>query len=171
MASVLHAIDFKEVSTKSIIGLALGLLLVLVPVSSLVGIVIVIIGILMIISNGYKLYMDMASKQNSNNETLMSVIGVLLGFVLLCYSNLVVNILVAIYLIGEPIAKIVLTKNKELLMNEVPKIALGVILLISGISTFDIIFKILGVIVIVSSLLYWGFNYYLYKKSGVKVVK
>jgi len=171
MNNVLHAVDIKNVTTKSIIGLVLGLILALVPVSSLVGIVIVIIGLLMIISNGYELYLDMTSKKNDNNETLISVIGVLLGFVLLCYSNLVINIVVAIYLVVEPIIKIVLAKDKNLLVSESPRILLGVILLVSGISTFDIVFKILGLIVIVCSLLYLGVNYYLYKKSGVKVIK
>ena len=171
MSSVVHAIDIKDVTTKSLIGLALGLVLALVPVSSLVGIVIVIIGLLMIITNGYKLYVDMNNKQSANNETLVSVVGILLGFILLCYSNIVVNIIVAIYLVAEPVVKVLLAKDKKLLINEAPKIMLGVVLLVSGISTFDIVFKLLGIIVIACSLLYLGFNYYLYKKSGVKVIK
>lgn len=172
MGKVLHAIDIKKVVTDSVIGIILGTILTLVPVSHLVNIVIAIIGILMIIFNGYRLYIEMASKKETSNDTLMTVIGVLMGFVLLCSSNLVVNIIVAIYLIGEPILKFVLSKrDKNTLIKEVPKIVLGVILLIAGISTFDILFKILGVIILLLSLVYLGINYYLYKKSGVKVVK
>ena len=172
MSEVLHAIDIKKVATSCVIGIILGALLTFVPVSSLVGIIIVIIALLTIITNGWCLYVEMANKKESSNDTLLYVIGILCGFILLCFSGIVVNILVALYLIGEPLYKCYKSKwDKNMLLDNVPKIALGVILIVSGISTFDIIFKILGVIVLLGSLFYLGVNYYFYRKSGVKIIK
>jgi hypothetical protein len=56
-------------------------------------------------------------------------------------------------------------------MTEVPKVILGVILLVSGVAAFNVLFKIIGIALTLASLGYLGFNYYLYKKSGVKIVK
>ena len=172
MEKVLHAIDMRKVLMISLIGVLLGCLLSFVNIGSLVAIIIVIIGILMIVVNGYRLYIDMSSKKQTSNDTLLYTIGILLGFILMCFSNIVITILVAIYLIGEPLVRIICSKrNKEVLFDNLPKILLGVILLVSGISTFDIVFRISGVIVLVVSLMYLGVNYYFYRKSGVKIIK
>ena len=169
---VLHAIDIKSVYTNSLIGIVLGLILALVPVSTLVSLIVVIIGLLLIVTNGIRLYSKMSSKENSSNQMLLDVLGVLAGFILLISSNLVLTIIIAIYLVIEPIIEIALVKfDKQKMMIEAPKIILGVVLLISGIGVFDFLFKIMGIIVLVCSLVYLGFNYYLYKKSGVKIVK
>ena len=60
MSNVLKAIDIKKVITVSFVGVVLGSILAFVNMSTLIGIIIVAIGTLMIISNGYSLYLDMS---------------------------------------------------------------------------------------------------------------
>lgn len=169
---VLHAIDIKTVVSESVVGIVLGALLTFVPVSSLVSLVIVIIGLLMIATNGYRLYTKMHTNDKTSNDMIFDAIGALLGVLLLCSGNMVVTIIVATYLVILPIVNMAIVKfNKESLTRELPKLVLGIILLVSGISTFDIIFKILGIIVLIASLGYLLINYYFYKKSGVKIIK
>lgn len=169
---VLHAIDIKGVMTSAIIGLILGILLALVPMSSLVSLMIMIIGIYIIIVNGYKIYVRLSNNEKSSNEMLLEVISVLIGFLLIFLNGVVITVITSLYLIALPIYNIVILKgDKKVIINNMPSIVIGIILLVCGLSTFDILFKILGIIVILASLAYLGYNYYLYKKSGVKVIK
>ncbi len=169
---VLHAIDIKTVVTISILGLVIGLLLALVPISTLVGFMILFIGIALIVTNGYKIYVRFSNNEKSSNEMLFEVISVLVGFMLLFLNGTIITIIASIYLIALPIYYIVISKgNKNVIMQGVPRIVLGLILLVCGLSTFDVLFKIVGILVILVSLGYLGYNYYLYKTSGVKVIK
>ena len=171
MSGVLRAINLKQVLVHSIIGIVLGLILTFVPAYSLAETVIFVIAAILIVCNGCSLYMDV-SKNESSNQTLLYVLGVLCGFVLLCFSSLLINILVFLYLVGEPLYRGYVSKwDKKVLLDNSPKFILGVILLISGIATVNIIFKILGVIVLIGSLLSLGVNCYFYRKSGVKIIK
>lgn len=169
---VLHAIDIKSVVTNSLLGITLGAILTLVPVSKLISLIVMLIAIILIVSNGIRVYQKMGNKEDSSNQLLLDVLGVLSGFILLVSSNLVLTIIVAIYLIVEPILELSLVNfDREKINVEAPKIILGIIVLVAGISVFDILFKALGVIILLGSLVYLGFNYYLYKKSGVKIIK
>ena len=80
---VLRAINIKNVTTYAIFGLILGIILTFIPVSTLVDLLILIVGFAMIIVNGYVLYIEFRDKKESTNATLISVLGVLLGFILI----------------------------------------------------------------------------------------
>ena len=169
---VLHAINIKNVTSNFVYGLILGLVLTFVPVSTIVEVIILLIAFILILTNGLRVYTKMTSKETSSNQLLLDVLGVFMGFILLVYSNIVIIIIASIYLIAEPIIELALVKfDKSKLMVEVPKITLGIVLLISGAVVFNFLFRVVGVILVVSSLLYFGFNYYLYKKSGVKIIE
>jgi uncharacterized membrane protein HdeD (DUF308 family) len=169
---VLQAVNLKSVGTYALCGIAMGLVLALVPLSSLVSLIIIIVGLTMIAVNGYAVYKDFSNKKDTTNQTLLDVIGVLLGFILLVVRNQVVTILIAIYLFIEPVVKIVLSKgNKNVVMKQIPTIALGIILLFGGFSVVELVFKIIGVILILASVAYFAYNYYLYKKNKVKIIK
>ena len=114
----------------------------------------------------------MQRKEETSNETLLDVLGILAGFILLVTGGVIVKIIVAIYLIIEPIVELALVKfEKDEIMLKAPKIIFGIVLLICSIGVFDVLFKIVGVVVLVASLGYLGCNYYLYKRSGVKIIK
>ena len=169
---VLYAIDIKKVVTYSLIGLVLGSVLAFVPIESLFAFMIILVGFIMIINNGIRLYYGIRNNDGTTNEMLIDSVGLLLGFILIIARNNIFSILVAIYLIVLPLVRMFLVKfNKESLMYEIPKLLLGVLLLISGIAPFKILFKIIGIITLIFSLIYLGLNYYLYKKSGIKIVK
>lgn len=172
MSDVLYAINLKSVVTKSIIGIVLGVIMLVVPISSIAQLIIAIIGMMMIITNSYKLYQDYKIKENSDNEMLFDGLNSIIGFILLFFPSTIITLLVAIYLIIVPIYELYKVKfSKNLVINKLPILALGIILLVSGINTLDPIFKILGIIIIIASLGYFALNYYLYKKSGVKIIK
>lgn len=169
---IVHAIDIKSVVSNALIGIVLGAILTFVPVSSLVNIIIVLIGLFVIISNGISLYTKFSNKEETSNEMLIDTIGVLAGFLLLCVGGKAIIIIVSIYLLAEPIILMALNKfDKNVAIRELPKITLGIALLITGLGAFDALFRVVGIIILVASLLYLGFNYYLYKKSGVKIIK
>ena len=169
---VLQAVNLRGVSIYSMCGVAMGLVLTLVPITSLVSLIVAIVGIIMIIVNGLAVYKDFSVKQESTNQTLLDVLGVLMGFILIVIRHQVITILVALYLLVEPIVKIVTAKGKKsVVMKQIPTIALGVVLLFGGFTAVEVVFKIIGVILILASAGYFAYNYYLYKKSGVKIIK
>ena len=170
--NVLQAVNVKSVSAYSLTGVIIGLILAFVPVSSLVSLIILIVGLIMIAINGFAVYKDFSIKQESTNQTLLDVLGVLMGFILIVVRHQIITILVAIYLLIEPIVKVVMSKgDKNVIMKQVPTIALGVVLMFGGFSVVEVVFKIIGVILILASVGYFAYNYYLYKKSGVKIIK
>lgn len=169
---VLHAINMKNVISYSLCGLALGFVLTFVSASSLVNLLILIVGLAMILVNGYQLFIEFREKRETTNETLFKVLSILFGFVLIVIRHQVVTILVALYLMALPVVDIVKSKgDKNVILDKLPKIVLGLVLLFGGFVIIDVIFKIIGILLIVVSLAYLGYNYYLYKKSGVKIIK
>lgn len=169
---VLQAVNLKGVGTYALCGLAMGIILAAVPVSTLVSLIILIVGLIMIGVNGYAVYKDFSEKKDTTNQTLLDVIGVLLGFVLIVVKNQVLTIAIALYLLAEPIYKIVKSKGKkEVVMKHIPTICLAIVLLFGGFAVVEVVFKIIGVILILVSIGYFAYNYYLYKKSGVKIIK
>ena len=169
---IVYAIDIKSVVSNALLGIVLGAILTFIPVSSLVNVIIVIIGLFVIISNGINLYIKFNNKEESSNEMLIDAIGVLAGFLLLCVGGKAITIIVSLYFLTEPIILMALSKfDKSVAIRELPKITLGVSLLVTVLGAFDALFRVVGIIILIASLLYLGFNYYLYKKSGVKIIK
>ena len=170
--NVLQPVDLKSVGIYSLCGLTMGVILSLVPISSLVSLIIILVGLAMICVNGFAVYKDFSLKKETSNQTLLDVLGVLLGFILLVVQNQILTIIIAIYLFIEPVAKIIIHKgNRVVLTKNIPTIALGVILLFGGFAVAEIVFKIIGVILILVSGAYFAYNYYLYRKNKVKIIK
>ena len=168
---IIHAIDIKKILTISIIGCLLGLVLILVPASSIISIAIIVIGALLVITNGAIVYQNLNQKESSN-ELLLATLGVLGGFVLIVSPNLLFIILVSLYLIVPQ--AIVMYKEKftkTAILQSAPYIVLGILLSLCAMGTLNQLFHIIGIVILIISLLYGGYNYYLYKKSGVKIIK
>ena len=170
--NVVRAIDIKSVVSNSVLSLILGCLLTFIPISSLVSLIIVFIGLMMIITNGYNLYIKTSISERSSNDMLFDAIGALLGFLLLSNTSLVITIIVFIYLVIVPFINLYFVKfDNNMMIKELPKIIFGVVLLVSGFEVFNSLFKVIGIVILVASVIYLGVNYYFYKKSGVKIVK
>ena len=175
---VLHAIDIKRVGVISAIGAILGSIFLFVDISDLIYVVIAFIGLLLVIMNGIQVYYRVMNHEESSNEMLFDVLGVLSGFLLIVSSAIPVIIIVGLYLGFESFWTVYKQKyNKDSFINEIPRVILSAVLLICGtllffnIGKFMMFFKIMGGIVVLISLGYLGYNYYLYKRSGVKVIK
>lgn len=168
---ILHAIDIKQTLTISIIGGVLGLILALVPASYIVSLIVIIIGSLLLVTNGIIVYQNLNSK-DSSNDLLLSIMGVLGGFLLIVTPNLLFIILVSLYLIVPHVIEMYKSKfNKTSIIQGVPYIVLGILLSLCAMGTLNQLFQSIGIIIMVISLFYAGYNYYLYKKSGVKIIK
>ena len=61
--------------------------------------------------------------------------------------------------------------KRDVVMQQIPTIALGIVLLIGGFAIVEVAFKILGIILCVASIGYFLYNYLVYKRSGVKIIK
>ena len=171
MSKVIHAIDIKRVSMVSLIGVIMGVLLLLIPMSTMISILIIFLGMAMIIIDGINVYKGMNENETSN-QLLLDVLGVLGGFLLLVSSSVVVTMVVAAYLLVEAIFKLWKNKfNMASITDEAPKVIGAILLVIASFGKFDIIFHLVGMVLIGVCLLYLGYNYYLYKKSGIRVVK
>ena len=68
---VLYAIDIKKVITYSLIGLVLGSVLAFVPIESLFAFMIILVGFIMIINNGIRLYYGIRNNDGTTNEMLI----------------------------------------------------------------------------------------------------
>lgn len=172
MNNHVYAIDIKKIGFISFIGLVLGSLLVALPVSSMVSIVIIIIGLLMIVVNGAKVYVKMHINNENSNQLLFDVIGVLAGFILLVSPKSLVMMGIAFYLLIETFIRWYTAKfNRDQIREDLPKLAIVGLLVVVSIGQFDLLFKAVGIVLLLVSLGYFGYNYLLYKKSGVKIIK
>ena len=115
---VLKAINIKSVVTYAICGVLLGVILTYVPLSTLVGLLIAIVGFSLIGVNGYHLYNEFRLRKETTNQTLINVVGVLLGFVLIMVRHNIVSLLVAVYLMAFPIVDVIKSKgNKQVILE------------------------------------------------------
>ena len=171
-SEVLHPIDVKRVISFGSIGVILGAILLFVPMSTLISLVISLIGFILIVVNGIEVYGHINQQQENSNEMLLSVIGVLCGFILLMASSTLVMIAIALYLCFESGLKIYAAKfNKQNIVEELPRVSLAILLILCTIGKFNLLFKFTGAILAILSALYLAYNYYLYKKSKIKIIK
>jgi hypothetical protein len=169
---VLHAIDIKRVMAFSAIGVALGAVLLFVPMSTLISLIISLLGLILIVVNGIEVYGYVREQNENSNEMLLSVIGVLSGFILLVASGTVVMILISLYLCFESGLKMYMSKwERQTIINESPRVILAILLILCVIGKFNLLFKVAGGLLAILSVGYLAYNYYLYKKSGIKIIK
>ncbi len=140
------------------IGILLGVLLILIPVSALLYAVFVVMGIVTVVGNlptlihGIWNFSTPAGKAN----LLLSSISVILGLLMIFWNNGILMIILGIYMLLFPIADILMAQDKLAeCKSELPKLILGLILILLGpAGTFDLLFDIAGGIVIALSVLY-----------------
>jgi ABC-type enterochelin transport system permease subunit len=61
--------------------------------------------------------------------------------------------------------------RRDVVMQQIPTIALGIVLLVGGFTIIEVVFKILGIVLLASSVGYFLYNYLVYKRNGVKIIK
>ena len=142
----------------ALMGLVAGVLLIALPVTLLFKIVFVIIGIVTVVSNLPGLFVGLANIHDRKGRLgwILSLISVAFGILMIFFHSGVLMIIVGIYLLLLPLLEILLSKKRMAqLRAELPKLILGVVLIVVGpAATAAFLFDAAGWIIIVLTLLY-----------------
>lgn len=132
-----------------LINTIIGILFLVINSSTLLNIVFFIVGGLIIASGGYSLYN--AIKQKNTYEIIYASFDILFGILLMFFHKTFMLIIAAVYLILIPTIRIILNKNhSKQLMTELPRLIIGVvIILLTPEGILNILFKIIGVMLII----------------------
>lgn len=145
--------------STSIIYMVIGLVFILVPVNTLIWLTFIILGILIILFNIPTLIEDINNYKNVKKDIpgmVFTILCIILGLILIFWQKKFLLIAFGIYLIIFPVYKILIAEDrKKQLQLELPKIILGIISIILGPeNTMNIIFKAIGIIIIIASIIY-----------------
>lgn len=143
----------------SIIYIGIGIAFVFVPANTLLWLTFILLGSLMIICNIPTLIEDLSNlKTNKKNVPglIFTLLCITLGIVLIFWKQKVLLICVGIFFIAFPLFKLIIAENKKKqLRYELPKMILGAIAIILGPeNTMNVVFKIIGIIIILAGILY-----------------
>jgi hypothetical protein len=145
----------------TLVGLLVGLLLLLLSASLLIKIVFVILGIITVISNipGITLGLMNLESKEGKLELITSLISAIVGFLMIFWHSGILMIVLGLYMIILPIIGILTSSNKSArLKAELPKLILGVVLILVGpAQTLDFLFDVAGVCIIVLTLICAGY--------------
>lgn len=134
-----------------LIMICLGIYFLCAPADVIKNIVFVVIGLLLIALSIYKLYLIKFNLSNEN--AMMSIIVIVIGVILILFSSLVnwVFIICGIYILVEPVLKLLKSKQvKEQFMLELPKIILGIILILLAFDgIYGILFSAIGICLLI----------------------
>ena len=140
------------------IGALLGLLLILIPVSFLLRLVFVVMGIVTVVSNLPGLAEGISSFATPKGKAslILSTVAILVGMLMIFWDNGVLMIILGVYMLLLPLINIFLSKDPtSRLKVEAPKLIIGLVLIILGpAGTFELLFDIAGWCVIAFSVLY-----------------
>ena len=128
--------------TSVLVAIALGILLILIDGDFFTRILFIIFGVIFILEGLL---------------ALLSESAILLGILLIFFQEGFIRISVGIYFIGVPVILLILRREyfKEELKEQLPKIVVGLLVLILGIGGFvNILLDVLGWILIVGAVLY-----------------
>ncbi len=153
--------------TKTALGAALavlipaiivGLLLLLIPTHLLISLVFIIMGIVTVISSipGIIVGVTAFSTTAGKISLVASVISAIFGFLMIFSHNELLMILLGVYMIVLPVVNILLTNDHMTqLKAELPKIIIGLVLLILGpANTLDFLLRIAGWVIIALGVIY-----------------
>lgn len=158
---------------KCFILLVIGLLFIVVSPASVMHVVLIIFGIYLILTN---IFYVLQGAMNYNNPLISkpkfftSTISLIFGVLLIFWQNGIMNLVLAGWFILIPIIRISLSQDKKTqLRKEVPHFIMGILFIIFGPwKIFDILFKIVGSILMVLAVIDLVINVYLIKKTEKK---
>ena len=169
--------DFKNIrrgfsrATLTIagVGALIGLLLIVIPVGFLIDVVFFIMGIATIAISLPALFSLLPLRHTSVGKVslISTALMVIAGFLMLFWHSSVLLIVVGVVMIVQPILAIASDSDRQArLKAELPKLIIGVILVVLGpANAIDILFDVAGVGLIVLSILYLLWSYRIVKKA------
>lgn len=164
-------------ASSVLLGLLLILLPILLPVSKLISIVFIVLGVITIINYIPSLITGIRniSTPNGVGELISAVCGIAIGAVMIFYQGIMLTVLAAVFLIALPLLRILLSRNHmAALRSEILRIILGIVLIAflpALVGAMDLIVKIIltviGSIIIFAALIN-GYNGYRLWKNFVE---
>jgi len=148
----------SSVLTSAIFGIALGVLLLVIPTNFLLDAICIIMGIVTIINNIPTFTMGIVTFSTFEGKVAFfsSLLSMAMGFVMIFWREQVLLFVLGAYLILMPIIDVLFAEKKlERFKAELPKLILGVVMIILGPAKgLDILFDIAGWIIIVLTVIY-----------------
>ena len=142
----------------AVFGLLAGILLIALPADALLKFIFVIVGIVTVVYQLPGIVTGLAHLDTGAGKVslILSLISAAIGFLMIFFHSTVLLLILGAYLIFVPIVQIVVAKERLLVIkSELPKIILGVVLLIVGpAKALGFLFDVAGWIILVLSALY-----------------
>ena len=140
------------------VGLAIGLLLILLPVSTLLKIIFIIAGAATVLYHlpGFVSGLANINKRTGQVTLILSTLSLILGVVMIFHHSTVLMVILGIYLLVLPTVQILLAQNRSLqLKTELPKIILGIVLILIGPGrALEILFDVAGWLITILTVAY-----------------
>ena len=137
-------------------GLMIGLLLLLVPTDLLLKLLFVVMGVITVISSipGVIIGIASFSQRGGKLSLLGSLISAAVGFLMIFNHSTILMVVLGVYMILLPVLNVILAeKHLTQLKAELPKLVIGVLLVLLGPArTLDMLFRIAGWVVIAITL-------------------
>ncbi len=156
-------LNSKQTTLASILifaclGLLAGTLLILIPTNFLLNVIFIVMGILTILYNIPSLAAGLVAIQTKMGiiTVLLSLVSIVTGFLMIFWHADLLMIFLGAYMVIFPLVEILLSDDKgQRLKTELPKIIIGLVLLLVGPSTvMNVMFDVAGWIVIALTALY-----------------
>ena len=160
--------EFKKSIFWAVIELAMGIALCFIPVERASNFFMTLFGIYLVIVSMPRLMLYSRFKDRNGYFMMGSSIAYLiLGFLLIFFNTMVINIIAAAFLIILPIVRIFLSDNKRMaLKNEALNIAVGIFVILFGFEGIIAVIRyIVAAIVIIFAIINFVIAYLEYKKS------
>ena len=162
---------------SGLLGVGLGLFLIMVNIPFLMGIIFIIIGILTVFNNLPSLIFSLFDMKTNEGKIMfvLSFFATAIGVAMIFFHNWILMIVLGIYFIFIPLLRLLISpRHQELIGEELPKMILGVVMLLLGpASMMSILFRVAGIAVIALSAVYMvGASIALYRaqtKTGNRV--
>ena len=138
------------------LGILAGILLILLDAALLLNVIFVIMGVFTLIANipGIIIGISEFSARHGKFTLITSGISVIVGLLMIFHHSEILMILLGIYMIVLPLFEILTSKQKgKQLLADLPKLILGVILIIIGpAGAMNVLFDIVGALIIIASI-------------------
>jgi|GEM_PF-2102910 len=162
----------QRILIGGMIGIIVGILLLVIPVSFLINVAFIVIGVVTLISAVPSLVVSIANvkEKGAVADIVMSLISVVMGLILIFWHSGIMMIVVGVYMLIFPLIRVLLSENKlNQLKDEAIRMILGVVMLLVGPGEFlQTLIRVAGVVIIVLCLVYVVIGMI---KSGSKKVK
>ena len=142
----------------ALLGVALGLLLILTPVSFLLNVIFVVLGVLTVFNNLPTMIFSLFELKTTSGKVMfvLSLIATALGVMMIFFHNSIYMILLGVYFVLIPFLRLIFSRDRaELVREELPKLILGVVMILLGPAyTVSILFDVAGWVVLGLTVIY-----------------